>query len=244
MRRGTAFRARVAGALAAACAAPCLLAEPAPPPVDVVFQERDGLVAVEAESYFQQSLDEVRRWELTTREHTPAVSPDGDDNHAETASGLAYLEALPDSRRTHSDRLIVGENFSDEPGRIGVLRYRVHFQTPGRYYVWARIYSTGTEDNGLHVGIDGEWPASGQRMQWTRKNEWAWDSKQRTEEVHTGERYKLFIDVDSPGEHVISFSMREDGVEFDKWLMTTDRDYVPDGLGPEPLPRSPAAASP
>jgi hypothetical protein len=69
-------------------------------------------------------------------------------------------------------------------------------------------------------------------MQWTAKRKWAWGSKQRTAEQHTGERYKLYIDVPEPGAHAISFSIREDGFEFDKWLMTTDREYVPTEKGP------------
>jgi len=105
--------------------------------------------------------------------------------------------------------------------------YPVYFNTPGRYYVWVRAYSTGSEDNGLHVGIDGTWPESGQRLQWCEgKLSWWWESKQRTDEEHCGEPYKIYIEVEQPGLHTIMFSMREDGFEFDKWLMTKDRDFV------------------
>ncbi len=87
----------------------------------------------------------------------------------------------------------------------------------------------------MHVGIDGDWPASGQRMQWcTGKQSWHWESKQRTEQEHCGEPYKIYLDIEQPGEHTIAFSMREDGFEFDKWMMTTDRDLSrPDGTGPD-----------
>jgi hypothetical protein len=199
---------------------------------DVVFEEVDGVVAVEAEHYQRQSLDDIRRWYRFTPEHQPDIEPDGDPAHLAGASGGAYLEALPDTRRTHGDRLIRGENFSNQPGRMAVLTYRVKFNTPGRYYVWARIYSTTTEDNGLHVGIDGAWPASGQRMQWTAKHRWAWGSKQRTAEVHTGVPHQLYLDVEEPGEHRILFSMREDGTEFDKWMMTRERLEGVEGTGP------------
>jgi hypothetical protein len=204
-----------------------------------VHEERNGLLAVEAEHFAAQEADAVRRWYLVTTEHAPAVEPDGDPNHAATASGGAYLEILPDTRRTHDDLLEPGVNFSPEPGRMGVLHYPVYFNTPGRYYVWVRAYSTGTEDNGLHVGINGTWPESGRRLQWSEgKNSWRWESKQRTEEVHTGVPYGIYLDVAAPGLHTISFSMREDGFEFDKWLMTLDRDFIrPEGAGPEPLPR-------
>lgn len=200
----------------------------------LVFEEVGGVVAVEAEHFFKQTADDVRQWHLTTEKTTPDVQPDGDPNHASTASGGAYLEALPDTRRSHGDKLVKGENYFPDPGVAGVLSYKVRFNTPGRYYVWARIFSTNTEDNGLHVGIDGQWPASGQRMQWTKKQEWAWDSKQRTEKNHGGEKHKLYLDIGQPGEHTIHFSLREDGTEFDKWMMTTEKLEQVDGAGPAP----------
>jgi hypothetical protein len=200
----------------------------------VIFEEVEGLVAVEAERFAAQVRTDKRRWYITTETRTPQTAPDGDDNHAASASGKAYLEVLPDTRRTHGDRLIGGENFSNEPGKMAVLLYPVHFNTPGRYYVWVRAYSTGSEDNGLHVGIDGTWPESGQRLQWCEgKNAWRWESKQRTQKNHCGEPYKIYVDVREAGLHTIEFSMREDGFEFDKWLMTKERDFArPTGAGP------------
>ncbi|MEL6109007.1 MAG: DUF5060 domain-containing protein [Planctomycetota bacterium] len=201
----------------------------------LVFAERDGIVAVEAEHFFKQTLTKTRAFHLTHSESTPAIKPDGDPSHVGGASGGAYLEILPDTRRTHGDKLIRGTNFSPEPGKMAVLHYNVHFSTPGTYYVWVRAHSTGSEDNGLHVGIDGTWPSSGQRLQWCAgKQTWRWESKQRTEEEHCGEPYKIFLEVDKPGNHVIHFSMREDGFEFDKFILTTDREFErPGGVGPK-----------
>lgn len=202
---------------------------------DVVFAEKEGLVSVEAEHFFKQTQTDQRAFHLTSSRHSPDLNPDGDPAHVAGASGGGYLEILPDTRRTHDDKLIKGENFSPEPGKMAVLSYKVHFANAGRYYVWVRAYSTGTEDNGLHVGIDGTWPESGQRLQWCQgKQSWHWESKQRTNEEHCGEPYKIYLDVETPGIHEIHFSMREDGFEFDKWLMTTDRDFKrPSGVGPK-----------
>ena len=44
--------------------------------------------------------------------------------------------------------------------------------------------------------------------------------------------YKLYLDIDTPGKHTIMFSMREDGTEFDKWMMTTQKLEVVEGPGP------------
>ena len=202
---------------------------------NLVFAEKGGIVAVEAEHFYQQSMTETRAFHLTTADNTPGVKPDGDPNHIAGASGGAYLEILPDTRRTHGDKLIRGTNFSPQPGKLAVLSYKVNFTTPGRYYVWVRAHSTGSEDNGLHVGIDGEWPETGQRLQWCEgKRTWRWESKQRTEKQHCGEPHKIYLDIDKPGIHTISFSMREDGFEFDKWFMTTRREFErPEGIGPE-----------
>lgn len=211
-------------------------AAPKNPPVVV---EKNGMVAVEAEAFFKQTATEKRAFHLTTVTKTPELKPDGDPSHAGGASGGAYLEILPDTRRTHKDKLVKGENFSPQPGKLAIVHYRVQFSTPGRYYVWVRAYSTGSEDNGLHVGMDGTWPESGQRMQWCKgKNTWRWDSMQRTAKKHCGVPHQIFLDVKKPGEHVIHFSMREDGFEFDKWLMTTDREFKrPEGVGPVPSRR-------
>lgn len=224
------------------------LAAPATQPIvsqDVVFEEVGGLIAVEAEHFFKQEFTDVRAWHLTTAESAPAVEPDGDPPHVWSASGNAYLEVLPDTRRTHGDKLIKGENFSDLPTDMAVLSYKTYFNTPGRYYVWARVFCTGTEDNGLHVGIDGEWPEHGKRMQWTARGKWFWDSKQRTNEVHTGVPGEIWIDVEKAGPHTIQFAMREDGIEFDKWLMTTDANFArPEDEGPAPKLKSGSLPAP
>ncbi len=206
----------------------------------LVFAEKDGIVAIEAEHFFKQTATDERAFYLTHADQTPEISPDGDPNHVAGASGGAYVEALPDTRRTHGDKLIRNVNFAPVAGTMAVLHYQVHFSTPGRYYVWARAYSTGPEDNGLHVGIDGTWPESGQRLQWcVGKNSWHWESKQRTDKEHCGEPYKIFLDVNEAGDHVIQFSMREDGFEFDKFVLTTEREFErPEGVGPATVVKS------
>jgi uncharacterized protein DUF5060 len=204
------------------------------PGKDMIFEEKNGLVAVEAEHFAKQVHSNVRKWYITTPDKTPNVTPDGDENHAASASGKGYLEVLPDTRRNHGHKLINGENFSNTPGKLAIVSYPVFITNPGRYYVWVRAYSTGSEDNGLHVGLDGKWPTTGQRLQWCAgKKSWWWESKQRTEKEHCGEPYKIFLDINEPGLHTISFSLREDGFEFDTWLMTKEREFTrPKDAGP------------
>ncbi len=204
----------------------------------LVFEEKDGLVAIEAEHFTTQEKSEIRAWHITTTQNRPKIRPDGDPSHAANASGGAYLEILPDTRRSHGDKLIPKENFTNTPGQMAILTYPIHFNNAGRYYCWVRTYSTNTEDNGIHLGLNGTWPESGARMQWTKKNQWAWDSKQRTEKIHTGVFGKIWIDIPNPGLHHIHFSMREDGFEFDKFILTTtkpDQKSPPQASGPKSL---------
>ena len=198
-----------------------------PATAETVFVEKDGVLVVEAEHFAAQSDDETRRWYLTTADEAPDVEPDPDPNHADGAVGDGYLEVLPDTRVTHSDPLVRGVSFANTPGECCVLYYPVEFTEPGRYYVWVRMCCTGSEDNGLHVGLDGEWPESGQRMQWTGKHgEWQWDSRQRTASVHTGVLGQIWLDIEEPGLHTIMFSMREDGFEFDRFMLTRQQDAM------------------
>jgi hypothetical protein len=175
--------------------------------------ERNGFVETEAENFLMQTKEEIRKW-MTQKDST-------------ASNGIA-IKILPDTRITHDDSLVVGQNFSNTPGLMCIISYKIKFTTAGRYYVWVRALSTGSEDNSVHVGIDGSWPESGARMQWCDgKNKWWWESKKRTEKEHCGLPYLIFLDIDKAGTHSIQFSMREDGFAMDKFLLTTDKNYQP-----------------
>lgn len=197
-------------------------------------------IVVEAEHFYAQEKDEKRKWyELKKSGTLPELPGAGNPttwvrgilSASKTASGGRFLRLLPDTRQNHDDKLIRGDNFSPEPGEMAILSYKVHFDRPGRYYVWVRAFSTGTEDNGLHVGLDGNWPEHGQRMQWCEgKNMWTWGCAQRTEQEHCGVPMEIYLDIESPGVHSVQFSMREDGFAFDQFILTTDRDFQPEGV--------------
>lgn len=194
-----------------------------------VFEEKDGFLSVEAEAFSKQTASEIRKWYIikTGTEIDDALR-DVDERHTENARENSYIEILPDTRSTHDEKLIKGVNFSNEPGKLAVVHYPIKVNTLGRYYIWVLAHSTGSEDNGIHVGLNGQWPASGRRMQWCEgKNQWTWASKQRTKEVHCGVPGLIYLDIDEPGEHEVQFSMREDGFEMDAWLMTTDKNFDP-----------------
>jgi hypothetical protein len=200
----------------------------------LVLEKKKGVLTVEAEHFYKQSRSDIRKWVLIDQDFITDQT-DPDKNHAASASGGKYLKCLPDTRTTHEDKLIPGENFSNQAGELAILHYQVYINNPGKYYVWVRAFSTGTEDNGIHVGIDGTWPDSGQRMQWCEgKEQWTWDSKQRTQEVHCGEPALIYLDIQQTGIHDIQFSMREDGFEFDKFVLKKVYE-APVDMGPQEI---------
>ena len=204
-----------------------------------VFAADSDRIVIEAEHFETQTRANRRRWFVLQKSGPTPDLPGGGDprrwtrsilSAASQASGSRCIRLLPDTRVTHDDRLIDGKNFSREPGQMAVLSYRIQIDQPGRYYVWARAFSTGTEDNGLHIGLDGDWPEHGRRMQWCEgKDRWTWSGAQRTEASHCGEPHGIYLDIDTPGVHRLEVSMREDGVALDQLLLTRDRDFTPGG---------------
>jgi lysophospholipase L1-like esterase len=196
------------------------------------FVEQNGLVVVEAEHYHSKSTMGVPRDWYTFPSLSPTPTPDPDPPHPANAANGQYLEILPDTRSVGTDPLEPGVNFFTTGDLAPSVNFNVIIQNPGRYYVRVRAYSTGTEDNGLHVGVDGQWPTSGTAIQWCDgKNSWTWSGAQRTPEFSCGVENGIFLDL-SAGLHTIHFGMREDGFEFDRFVLTDDINFFPTGLGP------------
>lgn len=190
--------------------------------------EINGSVIIEAENFAAQHNDDKRRWLIFTSTTPPHKLADSDPLHIKGASENSYIELLPDTRTNHNDPIVRGENFTSVAGAMAVLSYPVYFTTAGTYYVWARAYSTNSEDNGIHVGINGSWPESSKRLQLCKnKHQWTWSSAQRTKENHCGVPNTTTLEVPFAGVHNIMISMREDGFELDKLLLTTDKNYKP-----------------
>ncbi|WP_158969536.1 hypothetical protein [Paraglaciecola sp. L3A3] len=208
------------------------------------FVEQNGFVVIEAEHFASQTLADTRRW-LVFNEKGQAseagLFADPDVPHFIGASGNSYIEILPDNRTNHDEKLIPGENFSNTAGVMAVLSYPVYFTQPGRYYIWGRAFSTGPEDNGFHFGLDGIWQESSQRLQFCQgKHMWTWSSQQRVDSNHCGTPKTLWIDVAEAGQHNLMMSMREDGSELDKIILTLDESFTPNGLGPAETIYNPA----
>ena len=175
-------------------------------------------VRIEAENYTSKS----DRWVLTSPDVTPDLQPDPDPPHNSSASGSANLELLPDTRVTHDDEVFNGGldgNFWGAPGGGPRIDYNVNVPEAGRYLVYVKTFSTGTEDNGIHVGANGQLPESGERIQICSKHNWFWTSGQRTDDNHCGVTKTIWLDFPAAGVNTITFFAREDGFEIDQFLL-------------------------
>jgi len=133
------------------------------------FLEVNGMVVMEAEHYHSKANTTLRDWyTFPTSASTPKPDPDGPHTSGpDTPAGNGqYEEILPDTRATAFDDGPLEYNVNIWLSGNGAprLNYRVKINSPGRYYVWGRAFSTGTEDNGVHIGLNNTWPQSGNAL--------------------------------------------------------------------------------
>jgi hypothetical protein len=103
------------------------------------------------------------------------------------------------------------------------LDYRVRFATAGTYRVWIRAKAGSLADNSLHAGLNG---AAHTTLSSTKLKSLNWTNLQE------GASAAATIIVPSPGVHMFSLWMREDGYSVDRVVLTTSATYVPSGGGP------------
>ena len=195
----------------------------------VEVRERTDYVAVIVEAEEYATLGD--RWIPTdsSTAPTPETTPDPDGNHSAGASGGVYLEVLPDHRQKHELTVPEGTPLSMSfwgPGDGPTLTYAVDFPEPGRYFVHVRAYSTGSEDNGIHIGLNGRWPQSGTALQLCTSGarDWRWSNKKRESGGFAcGIRDTIWLDVAEAGPATLALSAREDGFELDRVMMIKDR---------------------
>ena len=119
------------------------------------FQESAGQVVMGAERYDSKVAKDGKDWVLET---------------SQTGyTGSGYVRAMPN---TGANRDITSLNLCPE------LVYQVLFTTMGTYYVWARGQAASGTDDSVHAGLDGQVPASADKLQgfgtgWTWKRDTA-----------------------------------------------------------------------
>jgi len=106
----------------------------------------------------------------------------------------------------------------------------VFFNHTGKHYLWVRgsgdtnSAGRGSSDS-IHVGLNGTVASTAFRID-NFPEEWSWSR-------HTPSDPIASLNIVDAGVNVINFWMREDGLAFDKFVITSDPDFVPTGRGPD-----------
>jgi len=112
-----------------------------------------------------------------------------------------------------------------------ILSYNINFIRAGRHYFWAHASRTGGSDDSFHAGADGTILDGGTFINFEEsvsdETDWEWVHHSG---VAAGNGY---IDIPSTGVHNFNVYIRESGFKIDKVIITSDSNYVPEGLGPE-----------
>ena len=154
-------------------------------------------------------------------------------------SGSGYMDAAPNNG---------GFSGNTADGITNALRldYRINFPVAGTYYAWFRgaTHANNGSRNSLHFGLDGVIPDQFTTRVGNRVNNWGGtanlDDFGWTRDVNgTGAGSFARVTVATPGVHIINVWMREAGLSFDRFLLTTDAGFTlaATDAGPSTPPR-------
>jgi hypothetical protein len=144
-------------------------------------------------------------------------------------AGTGAMQALPNAGYNIGD-VAVAKVSSPR------LNFRVNFVTTGVHYIWIRAnMNNNGGDRSVHAGLnDSIWAP---RMEMMTLRGWKWRSK-----ISGATAPPPTIDIKTKGVHTFSLWMRQDGIQIDRILLTTNKDYeysLPvDSIGPAESPRS------
>jgi len=186
----------------------------------------DGLVSVEAEHYDNKVDKGTNTWSLVT---TAAGF-----TAAEGFSGGQAMQIMPD---TPLGGRSISTNWVQNSPR---LDFQVNFVKTGVYYVWILAFGRDGNSDSAHAGLDGLALDTCDNLSgWNAL--WRWRDTAMDGTLST-------IEVTTIGVHTLNLYMREDGLAFDKVVLTTNASYTPTGHGPAEslrgVPVSAVGASP
>jgi len=164
------------------------------------FLETGGTVVIEAEHFTTNTARASHAWTATADA---------------AAAGGQVMRCMPNNGANINTGYTSGSPQLDFP---------IQFSTTGTYQVWLRGSAATGDDDSAHVGIDGQGPASSDRIT-TFATGLGWTKATMDGPVAT-------IVVTTPGIHTLNLWMREDGLSVDRLLLTTNANFTPSGAGP------------
>ncbi|RCW36817.1 hypothetical protein [Marinilabilia salmonicolor] len=183
------------------------------PPVvkNLIRQTSDEPISIEAED-FDTNLQQGCHWWSVIND--------------KTASGQEKVQCFPDLSKDKTG-VISEYGILDTKKDSPKLDYRIHFSTPGVYYIWARGQSYDHYGNSFHVGMNGKPVESSDKIECLGENNtWIWDKD-------TKDNAPATIEIKEAGPVTINIWPREDGIQIDKLVLTLDDAYQPENEGPE-----------
>jgi hypothetical protein len=178
------------------------------------FAEQNGSVVIEAEHAHLNVSRGDHQW--------------SDQTDIADYAGDGFMRVVPDNG------WYLTSNYA---GASPELQYQVEFAGSGVYYVWVRTMAQDGAGNSLHIGLDGAESPGGQGINLAQTDgAWHWTGITLNGAPAT-------LQIPDPGVHTINVWMREDGLRVDRLIVTTDPNFVPDGIGPDESPRNNVAAA-
>lgn len=158
------------------------------------YQESGGIVSIEAEGYHEHVPRGSIRWESLDTGTPPGYS------------GASWVRAMPNSGAN------ITTNITTTASR---LDYKVNFASGTTSYLYVRGYAETTNDNTLHVGLNGNVLGT---VTAGGTGAWVWAGPVTVS--HTA------------GMHTVNLWMAKDGFRVDKVVLTTNVVVPPTGTGP------------
>ncbi len=168
------------------------------------FQERDGLVVIEAEHFESSRTYRNQSWGVSSR--------------VQGFRGSGAVVVAPDRGVRIRSRY---------NKRSPELTYEVDFTETGTYFVWLRVWADDNNSNSVHVGLNGEANRSSSYIGTEDYGRWVWTRRQQDSDDFAS------IRITSRGTKKINLWMREDGLYVDRIILTKDRAFSPGGSGPD-----------
>lgn len=111
-----------------------------------------------------------------------------------------------------------------------MLSYMVYFNHPGKHYIWVRglgdSNKSGVGNNdSIQIGLNGKLADTAFQIN-QFPSEWTWSRNTPGNPVAS-------LNVVNAGVNMVNLWMREDGLAIDKFIITSDPDFVPTGFGPD-----------